>query len=87
MATETIKSPEPQSVALRTLIRELGLLNINARVIDDGEIPVRISLDGVLDSTELGNATPEEIEYVIAKMKREYRNFNFLRTTGRQSSL
>lgn len=77
MSTESIKTPEPLTEAVRVLIRELGLLNINANFNDDGELPALISLDGILDSTESGNATDEDIEYVVSKMKRNFKNFNF----------
>lgn len=77
MSSESIKSAEPLAAALQTIVRELGLLNINANYIDDGELPVLITLDGVLDSTEPGNTTDEDIEYVTNKMKRDFKNCNF----------
>jgi hypothetical protein len=77
MPNESIKSPEPLGEALRALIRELRLININANFNHDGELPALISLDGVIDSTEPGNATDEEIECVVNIMKRDYKNFHF----------
>ena len=77
MSSESINSPEPLAEALQILIRELGLLNINANINEDGELPILISLDGILDSTEPGNATDEEIEYVVSKMKRNFKSFTF----------
>lgn len=77
MSNESIKSSEPLAQVLRALIRELGILNIKANFNEDGELPALISLDGILDSTEPGNATDEEIEYLVNKMKRDFKNFNF----------
>ena len=77
MSSESIKGPETLEVVTKAVIRELGLLNINASFEDDEVFPALIELEGRLDSTVHGQGNAEEIQYVVDKMNRTYRGYEF----------
>ena len=77
MSSESIKSPESIEVAIKALQTELGRLNIKADYDDDKVLPALITFDGNLDITEDANASDEDIEYVITKMNRDFKAFDF----------
>lgn len=77
MSSESIKSPETLEVVTKAVIRELGLLNINASFEDDEVFPALIELQGSLDSTVYGQGNDDDIKYVVDKMNRTYRGYEF----------
>jgi hypothetical protein len=74
---ESPKGPESLTETVALLIRELGLLNIKATYENDEVFPALIVFEGKMDTTETTVATEEDIKYVITKMTRDFRGFEF----------
>ncbi len=74
---ESIKGPESLEATIAVLIRELGQLNIKATYQDDLVLPALVAFEGRLDETETTNVSDEDIEYLISKMSRDFRGFDF----------
>jgi hypothetical protein len=74
---ESIKGPESLEDTVALLMRELGLMNIKTTYEDDRVLPAIVAFWGRLDETETTNVSDDDIEYVISKMNRDFRGFDF----------
>jgi len=79
MSIEKTPNQEGYGPAIKELIKQLGILNIDANFEDDGEEPKLVTLDGALTTMDIAGGD-EEIEFMVSRIQNQFPNLHFTYT-------